>query len=319
MSQDLLGQTYALLSAVTWAFALILFKRSTECATPLALNLFKNAVGLVLLVVTLIVQPAWDPGGAGWLPDVSRGEIGILVLSGVIGIAIADTLFFKALHLIGVGLASIADCCYTPAVFLFSWLLLGAPLGAFQCIGGALVIASVLVASRHDPPQGRTRAQLAGGMVLAGAAVSLMGLGMVLVTPMLKHLSVVWVATVRLAAGSAVLALFAALGSDRRRSWAVFRPSALWKSALPGSVLGMYLCLLPWFAGFKYTHPAVAAALNQTSVVFAIILASIFLKEVFTRRKLAAAVLALAGVVVVTCAGWIDARWQALFQASPGG
>jgi drug/metabolite transporter (DMT)-like permease len=116
-----------------------------------------------------------------------------------------------------------------------------------------------------------------------------------------------------------VLALFAALDADRRRSWAIFRPSALWKSALPGSVLGMYVCLLLWFAGFKYTHPAVAAALNQTSVVFAIILASIFLKEVFTRRKLAAAVLALVGVAVVTCAGWFEARWQALFQASPGG
>src|SRR4030042_2757080 len=130
MDQDLLGQAYALVSAVTWAFALILLKRSTECATPMALNLCKNAVGLVLLVSTLIVQPAWDPGGAGWLPDVSRREIGILVLSGVIGIAIADTLFFKALHLIGVGLASIADCCYTPAVFLCSRLWPGPPRAA---------------------------------------------------------------------------------------------------------------------------------------------------------------------------------------------
>jgi len=319
MTADLLGQTYALLAAITWAFALVLLKQSTEHATPMGLNLFKNAVGLVLLVATLVAQAVWQPDSGGWLPNVSRRDLGILVLSGVIGIALADTMFLRALHGVGVGLTSIADCCYSPAVFLFSWLMLGTPLGAFQCVGGLVVIGSVLVASRHDPPQGRTRAQIAGGMLLAGAAVALMGLGMVLVTPMLQHLSIVWVATVRLAAGSAVLALFALLDSGRRETWAIFRPSPLWKSALPGSVLGMYVCLLPWFAGFKYTHPAVAAALNQTSVVFAVILASIFLKETFSRRKLAAVALALTGVAVVTCAGWFEARWQALFQAFASG
>jgi drug/metabolite transporter (DMT)-like permease len=52
--------------------------------------------------------------------------------------------------------------------------------------------------------------------------------------------------------------------------------------------------------GFKYTANAgVAAILNQTSVVFALLLATVVLREALTRRKLAAVVLALAGVVLI--------------------
>ncbi|MCH7814824.1 MAG: EamA family transporter, partial [Planctomycetes bacterium] len=47
---------------------------------------------------------------------------------------------------------------------------------------------------------------------------------------------------------------------------------------------------------------SLAALLNQTSVIFALVLASVFLKERFTRRKLLAIVLGLAGVVLVVTA-----------------
>ena len=58
-----------------------------------------------------------------------------------------------------------------------------------------------------------------------------------------------------------------------------------------------------WVAGFKYTdESAVAGILNQTSIIFAIILASIFLKERFTTRKLIAVIIASAGVVVIVLA-----------------
>ncbi len=56
-----LGQACALLSALIWAFALVLFKLSGERITPLALNLYKNIVGLVLLTLTLL--------GLALLPD----------------------------------------------------------------------------------------------------------------------------------------------------------------------------------------------------------------------------------------------------------
>ena len=55
--------------------------------------------------------------------------------------------------------------------------------------------------------------------------------------------------------------------------------------------------------GFKYTHASVAAILNQTSVIFALILATLILKEEFTWRKVVAATLALSGVVMILILG----------------
>ena len=63
--------------------------------------------------------------------------------------------------------------------------------------------------------------------------------------------------------------------------------------ALPGAVLGSFVALLLWLAGMKYATAGVAAMLNQTSTIYILVLASLFLREPFTRRKLAAAMLAV--------------------------
>ena len=47
------GELCALGAALTWAVAVVLFKRTGESVGPLALNMFKNVVGLVLFVATL--------------------------------------------------------------------------------------------------------------------------------------------------------------------------------------------------------------------------------------------------------------------------
>jgi drug/metabolite transporter (DMT)-like permease len=73
----------------------------------------------------------------------------------------------------------------------------------------------------------------------------------------------------------------------------------VWKASLPASILGTYVSLWMWMAGFKYTYASVAALLNQTSVVFALIFAALILKESLGRRKLVAITLALGGAVVV--------------------
>ena len=63
-AHHLLGQTCALLAAITWASALVLFKLSGERVAPIGLNLFKNTVALILLGATLLVLLPIDPGHA---------------------------------------------------------------------------------------------------------------------------------------------------------------------------------------------------------------------------------------------------------------
>lgn len=304
-----IGQSASLLSALLWAFALVLFKLSGERIAPLALNLYKNAIGLVLLGLTLAALILLKLDSLNSLLSHPPDELCLLLLSGAVGIALADTLFFHALNLIGVGLLSIVDCLYTPFVIVFSWLLLSETLTAYHYLGAGLILSAILVASRPRLPVHRTHGQIVAGVLLAATSMALMAFGIVIAKPTVEKMPVVWSTTIRLAGGMIFLMLFARLGRDWRRHWWVFQPSRTWRYALPGSVLGTYVCLLLWIAGFKYTYASVAAVLNQTTVVFASVLAAVFLKEHFGRRQFAALVLALTGVAVVTFGARV---WAAL-------
>ena len=302
MSTDLPGELFALLAALTWAFAMVLFKYSGERVTPLALNLFKNAVGVVLLAATLLAAPL--------LPFLLGGEslqlvlalparqIWIMVLSGVIGIALGDTLFFYGLNMVGVGIISIVDCLYTPFVFLLSYLLLSEQLTAVHVVGAALILSGVLVSSGHKPPPGTTRRQLVAGVLIGSLAMASMAYGIVIAKPALDGFPLVWAAMIRLLAGTAALAVVALLSPTRKTLWSVFWPSAGWKTALPGALVGTYLAYMFWLAGFKYAEASINAILNQTTVIFAIILATVIVKERMTRRKVVSVALAVVGVLV---------------------
>ena len=303
MAETLLGDGYSLAAAVTWAVALVLFKYSGERVSPLALNLFKCAVGLVFLGLTLVVIELFPATFAGEryvvVAERPLKHIVILCISGVIGIALADTLFFHALNRLGVGLTSIIDCTYSPFVLFFSWLMLTEELTWVHLIGTALVVSGVAVSTRHDPPPGRTPRDILTGMLAGVTALGCMGFGIVLAKPTLEDFPLIWASTIRLAAGTIALAAFCLLLTKEKRPFAVFRPSRAWKTAIPGAFLGTYLAYVFWVGGFKYAHPAVSAILNQTSVIFAIILATVIVREPLTKRKMLAVSLGVLGILVV--------------------
>jgi len=60
------------------------------------------------------------------------------------------------------------------------------------------------------------------------------------------------------------------------------------------------LAMVFWVAGFKYAPASVAAILNQSSTIIALILATLVLKEPFSIRKFVAAILGISGVLIVT-------------------
>lgn len=293
-----IGEVYALGAALSWAIALVLFKRSGERMSPVALSLFKNIVALVLLGLTLLVT--WD--GVHTLGRFEPIDIGILLLSGVLGIAMADTVFFYSLELIDVGIIAIVDCLYAPLIILFSFLILSEKLTVLDYVGTALILTAAFISSRHPPQAGRTRRQTVTGVLLCALAMALMGLGIVIATPVLRSpFPLIWATTLRLIAGTASLALLVLFSSKRKEYLAALKPAPVWKFCIPASVLGSYLAMIFWVGGFTYTKTAgVAAILNQTTTIFAIILATLVLKESFTRRKLLAVVLATLGVLLVT-------------------
>jgi len=288
-----MGEVYALTCALVWGLAVILFRRSGETMPPLALNLFRVAISSVLFLVTLGIR------GQPLLRAAPVADYAILAASGVIAIAISDTLFHACLNRVGAGINAIVDTLYSPFIMLFAALMLGESMGGLRLLGMGLIISGVLLTTRAQPPPGTTRRTLVTGILLGVGAMASIAFGIVLAKPVLERTDVLWATTVRQLASLAVLLPAALLAPARRRYIAVFRPQASWRFSIPGTLLGSYVALLFWIAGMKHTAAGTAAVLNQTSTIHVLVFASLFLGERFTQRKAVAAVLALAGVGLV--------------------
>ncbi len=291
-----MGELYALLTAIMWASAVIFLKWSGETIPPFALNVFRVVFSSAALLLTMVVA------GQEVLRPAPLSDYLVLFASGIIAIAISDTLFLMALNRVGAGIMAIIDCLYAPGVVLFAFMLLGERLGPWQSAGMVLVIGGVLIAARHEPPAGVTKRQILVGSVYGVLSMATVGLGIVIAKPVLNHSPVLWATTMRQIGALVAMVVVALALPGRRTTFSFFRPSRAWRHAVPATLLGSYFALIFWIAGMKYTDAGPAAILNQTSSIYILILASVFLKESFTGRKLIATGLAIAGIVMVTLA-----------------
>jgi drug/metabolite transporter (DMT)-like permease len=288
------GEIYSLLAALVWACALVFLRKSGDDVPPVALNLFKNTVALALLVVTALLA------GSSLVPPTSTtSDWAVALASGALGLGISDTLFLAGLNRLGAGRAAIVECCYSPSVVLVAWLYLEEPVGQWLLIGLALVVAAVLVGSL-EPARGEPvpRRSIVVGVLLGAAAMAIMAIGIVIVKPVLARSDPLWVTTVRLVGGAAVAGLQGLHGSNRAAVVRAFVPSATWRFTLPSAFIGTYLSMMLWIFGMKLALATRASILNQTSTIFTLALATIFLREPLTLRKAAAIALGVAGAIV---------------------
>jgi drug/metabolite transporter (DMT)-like permease len=291
-----MGELFATLAAVIWAAAVIFLKRSGESVSPFALNLFRVVLTCPLLVLTLIVarQPV--------LYDAPVTDYLILFASGIIAIAISDTLFHLSLNMIGAGISAIVGCTYSPFAIVFGFMLLGERLGLWQFVGMGLVLAGIVTAAAHRPPKGATPRRIVVGVTWGILAMASVAVGIVIAKPVLNRSPVLWATAIRQIGSLIVLVPAALILPGRRDYFRVFRPSHSWRFSIPATLLGSYIALIVWIAGMKYTMVGTAAILNQSSTIFILLFATIFLKEALTRRKIAASALAIAGIAIVAFA-----------------
>ena len=138
------GVVAALAAALCWAVSSSLWRRLPTSLSAAQLNLVKNllAVGIQLPVLLL----------GGWL--VSPLALVLLVASGVLGIALGDSLYFAALRRLGTRRTLTLEAG-GPALSLLGGALFLAEWPRWpQGLGVALICLSVALVARQQPPPG---------------------------------------------------------------------------------------------------------------------------------------------------------------------
>lgn len=279
----------ALGSAAAWAVGVILARQLGAHLPPLTLNLLKNGLVLcVLAPVALLLH-------AGAWPSMPTRDLLVVLASGVIGIALADTLYFRALNELGAGRMGVIGNLYSPLVLLLGFVFLDERLGGMQWLGFALVAAGVWQVSRRSrEPPAQPRHTLRG-IAMGLLAIALMAVAIVMVKRTLETQPLLWVTVLRLGGAVAGLLFLALLPSMRQRMRFV-PANVAWHRLVLAALVGQGLSMVLWLGGYKFTTASVAAILNESASVFLVVLAALWLREPLGRRAFVGVLLTFSGI-----------------------
>lgn len=280
----------ALGSALAWAIAVLFFRQLADVSAA-ATNLFKNTVASGLLLLTMAVF------GISFATHRSAYDWAVLAGSGVVGLAIADTLFFAGLRRLEASLVAICDCAYAPTVFVMSALFLGESFRVGLLIGAPLVVLGLFLAS-WQPHRARGVPVDRLGIAYTVLGVITTAAGVIMAKRVLGSSELIEATTVRLLAGTAVLIAYHVVARSLGAALVLFRPQPAWRFALPGTFFGTYVSMILWLGGMRLGAASRTSVLNQLAAIFVLILSRV-LGEKLPRRRWLGAGLAVTGACVV--------------------
>ncbi|MFB2891459.1 DMT family transporter [Aerosakkonemataceae cyanobacterium BLCC-F50] len=293
------GELAALSAAFLWAIGSVVWSKVGQRIRPLELNFLKGAIAIVFLVVTLLLSeqslPAIDPL-AFWL----------LLLSGAIGIAIADTALFAALNSLGARRTLLLKILTSPLVALIALVFLQETLTVAAWCGIFLTLLGVAwVVSERVPGTNGKEEYFWQGIVWAmvstfgdaiGAILSRLALTQSTINPL-------WSTIIRLTTGLILLLIWILIKYQKNRENPIqkYKPVLtikLWVIIIFTSFIGTYLGIWLQQISLKFAPAGIAQTLNATSPLFVLPIA-VWLGEKVSFRAIAGVLLALVGIALL--------------------
>lgn len=288
----MLGELAALAAAFFWALASLLYGRFSHYFSALQLNLIKGVIAASLMLVTLPLLPNVSL-------TVAKEHLGILLLSGVIGIAIGDSAYFASLKRIGVNKTLLLESIAPPLSGILAVLILGSLL-TWQSWLGVIVTTFAVALVVMQPEANAKNVNVAGvGFGLLASVCQASGVVISHYALVAGDIEPLLGAVLRLIAGVSMLVFALLLFKPRelRQFKAGFSKMAQreFLLLLLAIVVGTFLTLWLQQVALKYANPAVAQTLIATSPLF-ILLFSIVKGQVPSNKTLFGTLLAVGGI-----------------------
>jgi drug/metabolite transporter (DMT)-like permease len=291
----MIGTIYALIAALCWAGGGTILKFLTTKIDALSLITLRLCATLPLLLAVILLS-----GRGTELVNTPLMPLVYLIISGVIGIAIGDTIFIKSLSYLNVSQAFPIALCSNPVfTVLLAVLLLGESFTWVTGLGTFFVLLGVyLLTSRMtNSTPGRIRGKgiilaLITGAVWAVSVVTLK-LGAIDMNPLVA-------AAIQLPSAIIVLLPFAL--SQRKRGALQLKKygSRSLALALASGPLDYGVGTVLFIIAMQLIGAGKAAVLATTSPFFLLPFSVFILKERLTRLTLIGIFVGVAGVCLVT-------------------
>ena len=284
------GVLAALAGALCWTLASSLWRRMPTALSASQLNLLKNGLALVFLL------PLLGRSGVAALGQEPRALL-LLAASGVLGIAVGDSLFFAALRRIGTRRTLTLDAGGPAVTALLGMSALSERPSPLQWLGIALITAALWLVAGRDAEGERSR-DWGLGVALALGALACGSGGAVLARAALRSGAIAPLDAAALRLLAAALVLLPLLPSLLHRPQVPRPVGRRWPLGVLATLLGTTAGIALQQTALLHLPGALAVALLATAPVMALPLASLE-GDHPGWRGVCAALLGLAGVSCV--------------------
>ncbi len=311
------GIAVALAGAASWAVSSALLASQSRRVDSLTASLLRLFVAVLFYIPVIFAF-----GAQTEFARMDAGDLIQLIASGILALALGETLYTAAIATIGLTRAfTTVIAVYNFSAFLLAAIFIGESVSVKIILGSLLVIAGVYVVVIYGRPRSQrpdsaapatAHSQVEVRLPLLGRLTPRFGLGvaLALLTGLVWGISAVWlrsaadgfdaaaVGAIRIPGAAAVVLLAVAVqpeSSLRRRSF-MGRPLVV--LALSG-VLANGLGSFAFVFALGEIGAGQTVLLYSTAPLIALPLGAIFLRESVTRWVVAGTLLAVAGIMLI--------------------
>lgn len=294
MGHQLIFGIFALISAASWAFGTVLWRKVGEEISPFSMNLSKGIIGSLYLAVVFLVIG---------IEPISMRDFLFLGISGLLGIALGDTFFFMSLINLGPRLSSLMGTLLPVCVAFSAVIFLGERPSFLAWMGIFLTVSGVAWVLKERLPQEGIIKNKSLGIKYRLLSVIFMTAGVIFAKIGVTSVPTVQATFIRMFWGVIGLILWGSLNHQLKDWAAPFRNLHLLKNV-------SFIVFVVVFGGFwlsllalKYIDASIANTLGSTTPLFILPMAAIMLKERISIRAGLGAALAVGGVALMLIGG----------------
>lgn len=282
------GIIVALLSAASWAFATVVFDRIGKVVPYVGITFLKGIFSIILMIILLIFT--------GGLHDIGIWEFSFLALSGIIGISLGDSLFFKSLQDLGAKVQVIFFLLGQIFTMILSLLLLGELLSLEQYIGAIVLLTGIVIVIWGKQDNHPNKGQ---GIVCGLLSILCFSVSAIMVKMAIAEVEVITATFYRMLFGTIFTLGFGVVGKQLP-SW--IKPLKD-KRLLILFILNVFVITYGGFllsmVAIKLISVSLVSVLGTTEPVFVLLFAYLINKEKITKQEVIGTMITLIGLFII--------------------
>jgi len=297
-TEMLMGAGVALLTSLAWAISSIILKFLTDSIDTLTINTLRMWVGAILLITIACVT-----GRQMVLQAIPLQSMSYIILSGILAMAIGDTLYIKCLALLDASMAfPISQCAFVVLASFAAILLLNEPFTPITMAGGLLVVYGIylIVAIRERTPgTGGVKRVDKKGVIIALLAAVIWTASTIALKAGSEGIDPILVAAVRISVSAVALSIIAA--PQGRKRFRVLEAQGLkGVSLIAAAGVSTYgVAAVGYVSALQMIGAGKTVLLTTSAPLFALPFSIVILKERPTRSTIWGISISVAGVCLV--------------------